>query len=320
MFAHESQFVLVLLMLTCLATVNVAPTQAADEPIVINLWDGVAPGSEKFTGKEATDERGNAEQSDLWIGRVSQPSVTVLAPPEYERNGTGVVICPGGGYGGLSWEKEGLEMGRWFNKRGITAFVLKYRHGGGVHQHPIPLNDIRRAMRIVRSQAEEWKLDPARIGVMGFSAGGHLASSVGTHADAGSKEATDPIEREGSRPDFMVLIYPVISMDEKITHAGSLENLLGEKPDPQFVELMSNDRQVTDQTPPTFIAHASDDQAVPVENALRFYRALIDHKVPAELHIFAEGGHGFGMRNKDKPVVEWPNLLANWLKSRQLAE
>jgi acetyl esterase/lipase len=320
LFAYRLPLALALVTLAYVTMNNTSQTRAADEPIVIALWEGTAPGSEEFKSKEVSDERGTPEQSDLWIGRVSQPTLTVVAPFEYERNGTGVVICPGGGYSGLAFEKEGLEMGRWFAKQGVTAFVLKYRHGGGVHQHPVPLNDVRRAMRIVRSQAEQWKLADEKIGVMGFSAGGHLASSLGTHFDAGSPNAEDEIERERCRPDFMVLVYPVISMDAKITHLGSLDNLLGEHPDPQTVELMSNDKQVTDNTPPTFITHASDDQAVPVENALRFYRALIDHKVPAELHVFAEGGHGFGMRNKDKPVVEWPNLLANWLRSRQLID
>jgi acetyl esterase/lipase len=210
-------------------------------------------------------------------------------------------------------------MGRWLADRGISTFVLKYRHGGGVHQHPVPLSDIQRAIRVVRSQSADWKIVSDRVGVMGFSAGGHLASSVGTHFDSGNQESSSAIERQSCRPDFMVLIYPVISMDARITHAGSLKNLLGEQPDPQQVELMSNDKQVSSDTPPTFIAHAADDGAVPVENALRFYRALIEHKVPAELHIFEKGGHGFGMRQQG-PVEEWPNLLANWLKSRGLAE
>lgn len=292
----------------------------SQEPPVINVWENEFPESKAFTGEEKVDDRATGEATDIWVGGVSKPTLTVIAPSEFERNGTAVVICPGGGYGGLSFEKEGTEMAKFLNQYGITCFVLKYRHGGGVHQHPVPLSDVQRALRVVRSQADQWKVEPNRIGVLGFSAGGHLASSVGTHFDAGDNKASDLVDKQSCRPDFMVLIYPVISMDAKITHAGSLKNLLGEKPDPSLVELMSNDLQVTAVTPPTFIAHASDDQAVPVENALRFYRALIEHKVPAELHVFAEGGHGFGMRRKDKPVVEWPNLLVNWLRSRKLAE
>jgi acetyl esterase/lipase len=299
-------------------TLTLSPT-VAEETTVITLWDGVAPGSEQFVGKEQIEQRGDATLSNNWISGVSQPTLTVIAPPEAERNGTGIVICPGGGYGGLAWDKEGLEIAQWLADLGVTTFVLKYRHGGGVHRHPVPLSDVQRAMRVVRSQAAAWKIVPDRVGVMGFSAGGHLASSVGTHCDLGNKGSSDPVEQQSCRPDFMVLIYPVILMDEGHTHAGSRLNLLGEKPDDALVSLMSNDLQVTEETPPTFMAHASDDGAVPVENALRFYRALVEHKVPAELHIFEKGGHGFGMRQKG-PVEEWPKLLANWLQSRELVE
>jgi acetyl esterase/lipase len=303
--------------LTLFAMTNLSHSQ---EPPVINVWENEFPESKAFAGEEKYDNRATGETTDIWVGGVSKPTLTVIAPPEFERNGTAIMICPGGAYGGLSFEKEGTEMAKFLNQYGVTCFVLKYRHGGGIHQHPVPLTDVQRAMRVVRSQASEWKVMPERIGVLGFSAGGHLASSVGTHFDAGDKAASNIVDKQSCRPDFMVLIYPVISMDAKITHTGSLKNLLGEKPDPQLVQLMSNDQHVTADTPPTFIAHASDDQAVPVENALRFYRALVEHKVPAELHVFAEGGHGFGMRRKDKPVVEWPNLLVNWLRSRELAE
>jgi acetyl esterase/lipase len=292
----------------------------SQEPPVINVWEREFPESKSFAGEEKLIDRGTGETTDIWVGGVSKPTLTVIAPPEFERNGTAMVICPGGAYGGLSFEKEGTEMAKFLNQYGITCFVLKYRHGGGPHQHPVPLADVQRAMRVVRSQADEWKVASERIGVLGFSAGGHLASSVGTHFDIGDNKANDIVDKQSCRPDFLVLIYPVISMDAKITHATSLKNLLGEKPDHALVELTSNDLHVTADTPPTFIAHASDDQAVPVENALRFYRALVEHKVPAELHVFAEGGHGFGMRRKDKPVVEWPNLLVNWLRSRELAE
>lgn len=295
------------------------PSSVAQEPIVIPLWDGVAPGSNEFQGEEKVEQRDEGGLANAWITGVSRPTLTVIAPPEEERNGTAVVICPGGGYGGLSWDKEGREVGQWLADMGVTTFVLKYRHGGGVHQHPVPLTDIQQAVRVVRSQADAWKIVPERVGVLGFSAGGHLASSVGTHFDDGNKAAGDRVRNQSCRPDFLVLIYPVISMDAAITHAGSLKNLLGDEPDPKQVELMSNDKQVTDQTPPTFIVHAADDGAVPVENALRFYRACVDHKVPAELHVFEKGGHGFGMRQKG-PVEEWPRLLANWLKSRGLAE
>ncbi len=312
--------------LTCLIfsfTMVLAVPQAmaaeTGKTTVINLWEGDAPGSENFDGEEQTEERGTPELSSLWITDVSKPTLEVITPAAERRNGTAVVICPGGGYGGLSYVKEGTEIGNWLAELGITSFVLKYRHGGGVHQHPVPLSDIQRAMRLVRSQADKWQINPDKLGAMGFSAGGHLAASVGTHFDAGNKNAADAIEQQSCRPDFLVLVYPVISMDAGMTHGGSLANLLGAKPDEKLVELMSNDLQVTAETPPAFISHCTDDEAVPVENALRFYRALVEHKVPAELHIFAEGGHGFGMRQKG-PVEIWPTLLANWLKSRELVD
>jgi acetyl esterase/lipase len=297
----------------------VVPVSIAEEPTVITLWDGMAPGSEKFTGEEKVDQRNEGGLANAWITGVSQPTLTVVAPQEDQRDGTAVIICPGGGYGGLSWDKEGREVGQWLADIGVTSFVLKYRHGGGVHQHPVPLSDVQRAVRLVRSQADQWKIVPERVGVMGFSAGGHLASSAGTHFDEGNKAAGDIVRNQSCRPDFLVLIYPVISLDAAITHGGSRKNLLGDNPTPEQVKLMSNDLQVTDKTPPTFIVHASDDGAVPVANALRFYQACVDHKVPAELHVFEKGGHGFGMRQQG-PVAEWPSLLANWLKSRGLAE
>ncbi|MDZ4656791.1 MAG: alpha/beta hydrolase [Bythopirellula sp.] len=316
MFGQQFQIMLLGVAFTMVLGMSQAAVSAG-ETIAIKLWEGVAPGSEKFTGQEVIEERGDAKLSNTWVTGVSEPTLTINVPPGQHRTGTGIVICPGGGYGGLALEKEGVEVARWLAELGITTFVLKYRHGGGVHRHPVPLSDIQRAVRLVRSQAAQWGVEPDKLGVLGFSAGGHLASSVGTHFDAGDKKATDPVEQQSCRPDFLMLIYPVISMDASITHGGSLENLLGKTPDPNLVELMSNDLQVTDQTPPTFIAHAGDDEAVPVENALRFYRALVAHKVPAELHVFAEGGHGFGMRQPG-PVEEWPTLLANWLKSRKL--
>lgn len=287
---------------------------------VIDLWNGITPGSEDITDVELSEERGEPGVPNSWVTHVKVPTLTVFPASTKEEGETAVIICPGGGYGGLAFDKEGTEVAQWFAKRGVTAFVLKYRHGGGPHQHPVPLSDVQRAVRIVRENASEFGYKTDRIGVMGFSAGGHLASSVGTHFDGGDANAKDAIDQQSCRPDFLMLIYPVISLDSDITHGGSRKNLLGDQPTAEMVELMSNDLQVTDDTPPTFLVHATDDGGVPVENSLRFYRALVDHKVPAELHVFDEGGHGFGMRRKDKPVVEWPNLLENWLQSRGLIE
>jgi acetyl esterase/lipase len=237
-----------------------------------------------------------------------------MLPPEEKRSGAGVVICAGGGYSILAFEKEALEIGSWMNDRGIAAFCLKYRCGGEPNGHPIPLEDGLRGMRLVRSRAADWGIDTDRIGIMGFSAGGHLAASISTLSDDGDKQAEDPIERFGSRPNFSLLIYPVISMQE-ITHGGSRRQLLGEDPAEELIERLSCDRQVSDQTPPAFLVHATDDEAVKVANSLRYYEALVAHAIPVELHVFAEGGHGFGMRPTGKPVDMWPQLAEAWLKS-----
>jgi acetyl esterase/lipase len=257
---------------------------------------------------------------DHWVTGVKQPTLTIVPARTEVASGTALIICPGGGYGGLSWDKEGIDVAKRYAELGITGFVLKYRHGGGPHQHPVPLSDAQRAVRIVRSRAAEWHLQPDRIGVMGFSAGGHLAASVGTHFDAGQPDAKDPIELASCRPDFLVLIYPLITMDSAITKNGSRLNLLGKNPTPALVELSSSERQVTDTTPPAFLVHATDDEVVPVANSLLFYEALVAHKVPAELHVFAVGGHGFGMRTENLPVGEWPRLLDHWLRNRKLIQ
>jgi acetyl esterase/lipase len=200
---------------------------------------------------------------------------------------------------------------------GITAFVLKYRLGPRYH-HPIELGDAQRAIRTVRARATEFNILPDRIGMMGFSAGGHLTSTAGTHFDSGKSDSSDPIERASSRPDFLILGYPVISFDPAVTHAGSLRNLLGENPDPKLVENLSNDLQVTAQTPPTFIFHTTNDAGVPVENSVRFYLALRKAKVPVEMHLFENGPHGVGMALNDPSLSAWPNLLMNWLRARGL--
>jgi acetyl esterase/lipase len=305
-----------------LASMTLSPltSLAADSWETINLWDGPAPGSEKFNQAENAEVRGQPGQVDRWVTGVSQPTLTIIPARAEVASGTALIICPGGGYGGLSWDKEGIDVARRYADLGITGFVLKYRHGGGPHQHPVPLSDAQRAVRIVRSRAAEWNLKPDQIGVMGFSAGGHLASSVGTHFDAGQPDAQNPIDRASCRPDYLVLIYPVITMDSAITNNGTKLNLLGKNPTSEMVQLMSGERQVTESTPPTFLIHATDDTTVPVANSLRFYEALVAHKVPAELHVFAVGGHGFGMRREDQPVREWPHLLDNWLRSRQLIQ
>lgn len=244
------------------------------------------------------------------------PELTTYAPAAGKRNGTAVVICPGGGYGMLAMDHEGRQIAEWMNARGVAAFVLKYRLGPRYH-HPAPLQDAQRAIRTVRARAAELGLRPDRIGIMGFSAGGHLASTAATHFDSGNPSSDDPIERASSRPDFAILGYPVVTMREW-THGGSRRNLLGENPDPKLVDLLSNELQVTARTPPTFLFHTTDDGAVPVENSVQFYLALRKAGVPAEMHLFEKGRHGVGFAPSDPVLSVWPTLLEGWLRARGL--
>ncbi|MDB4891176.1 MAG: alpha/beta hydrolase, partial [Gemmatimonadetes bacterium] len=240
--------------------------------------------------------------------------ITPYLPPAGIANGTAVVIFPGGGYQHLSMEKEGSDVANWLTSTGVTAFVVRYRLGPKYH-HPVMLGDAQRAIRTVRSRATEWGVDPARVGIIGFSAGGHLASTAGTHFDAGVATSSDVIERANSRPDFMLLLYPVITMrDDSITHRGSRNNLLGNTPDDALVRLMSNELQVTRNTPPTFIVHSTDDKTVPIENSLMFYQALRNNAVPVEMHVFEYGGHGFGLAPNDATLATWTTLAESWMR------
>lgn len=242
------------------------------------------------------------------------PTLTPYVVPAARATGSAVIVAPGGGYLHLSMEKEGSDIARWLNSLGVTAFVLKYRLGPKYH-HPIELGDAQRAIRTVRVKAAEYHVMGDRIGMMGFSAGGHLASSAGTHFDTGNASATDPIERQSSRPDFLVLCYPVITFGQ-YAHVGSKRALLGDNPDPKLVELLSNELQVTAQTPPTFLFHTTDDNGVPVENSVLFYMALRKAGVPAEMHLYQHGPHGVGLATTDEALSSWPARLADWLRVR----
>jgi len=264
------------------------------------LWPNGAPGAQ-----------GNQDED--------KPSLTPYLVPPGSGTGTAVVVCPGGGYQHLAMDHEGDQIARWLNSLGVAAFVLKYRLGPKYH-HPVELGDAQRAIRTVRSQAAEYRVEPDRIGIMGFSAGGHLASSAGTHFDAGDPAAPDAIDRAASRPDFLVLCYPVISLSEPYVHRGSLHNLLGDHPDPKLVTLLSNELQVTAQTPPTFLFHTTTDATVPVENSVLFYMALRKAGVPAEMHIYERGPHGVGLAPTDEALSSWPARLADWLRVRGLLD
>lgn len=266
-------------------------------PAPIPLWSGGAPGAQ------------GAAEEDV-------PTLTPFLAPAARAVGAAVVVCPGGGYLHLATEKEGNDVARWWNSLGVSAFVLKYRLGPKYH-HPIEIGDAQRAIRTVRARASEWGVRPDRVGIMGFSAGGHLAATAGTHFDAGNPNAEDPIDRQGSRPDFLVLGYPVISFTE-YTHQGSKRALLGDNPDPKLVENLSNELQVTAQTPPTFLFHTSNDNTVPVENSVLFYLALRKAGVPAEMHLYENGPHGVGLAPTDEALSTWPARLADWMRGRGL--
>jgi len=242
------------------------------------------------------------------------PTLTAFLPEAAAATGAAFVICPGGGYGQLA-PHEGEGYATWLAERGIAGIVLKYRLGTGGYHHPVMLQDVSRAMRLVRSKAAEWKIDPRRVGVMGSSAGGHLAATVLTHFDAGKPGDADPVERESSRPDLGVLCYAVITLGED-THGGSRKNLLGENPDPALVEDLSNERQVKADTPPCFIWHTFEDKAVKVTNALLFAGALEARQIPFELHIYEKGGHGMGLGKPATNPHRWSTDLRAWLQER----
>lgn len=241
------------------------------------------------------------------------PTLTVYRPAEGQATGAAMVICPGGGYGGLA-QHEGKDYAVWLAEHGVTGFVLRYRLGSHGYRHPRMLEDASRAVRTVRAQADKWKIDPKRVGIMGSSAGGHLASTLLTHFDAGDPNSTDEIEKQSSRPDLGILCYAVITLGEK-THQGSKKNLLGENPPDELVKLLSNELQVTTNTPPTFIWHTAEDPAVPAENSIMFAAALQKNHVPYELHIYEKGRHGIGLANGHPWTVE----CVRWLKSHNFA-
>ena len=281
---------------------------------VIPLYEGEVPNAKPCNEKdhEFIDTTWN-KNGILIVDHITKPTLTIYEAPKEKSNGTAVVICPGGGYGVLAAGHEGSEVAQQFNKAGITAFVLRYRLPKGecmTDKAFVPLMDAQQAIYFVRAQAKQYNIDPNKIGIMGFSAGGHLASSAGTHF-------TQAVRKELSgvniRPDFMLLIYPVISFNDSIGHIGSRDNLIGKNPDQKLLHLFSNEEQVNAQTPPTFLVHASDDDGVNPENSIQFYQALLKNKVPAELHLYEHGGHGFGLHNTTTTEDWFASCLA-WLK------
>jgi len=276
------------------------------QEITLKVWPNGAPDSNGITVPEE-------KYDGVRLRNVSEAEMFVYLPEKEKNTGAAVVIYPGGGYQILAMDHEGYNIAHWLAERGVAGIVLKYRLPNG--HHKVPSGDARRAIRTVRANAEQWGIDPAKIGIAGSSAGGHLASTVGTRFDAGDKNAADPIERVSSRPDFMLLLYPVISFNEEFGHMGSRRNLIGEGNDWKMVSQYSNELHVTPDTPPTFLVLADDDKSVVPRNSVEFYSALKANNVPAEMHIFQKGGHGFGLRNNNIPADNWPNLFIDWLKS-----
>jgi len=268
--------------------------QPADRPQAVPLWPDGAPG-----------KKGD-QPEDI-------PTLSVYRAPEGKSSGAAIIVCPGGGYARLA-DHEGHNVAVWLNSIGVTAVVLKYRLGPR-YNHPAMLQDALRAIASVRARANELKLDPKKIGIMGFSAGGHLASTAATHFEDGDPASTDALKRAGSRPDLLILGYPVVTMTESWVHAGSRQNLLGANPSKEMLDLLSNEKQVTPRTPPTFIFHTQDDAGVPVENSLAFAAALRRAKVPYEMHAYEHGRHGVGLADADPVLSTWPKLLENWLRA-----
>ena len=285
-------------VLAACGVVRAAPA-AAGEPKVEMLWPKGAPGAK---GDKPADK----------------PTLTIYLPEPDKTTGAAVVICPGGGYGFVAMDHEGHQIARWLNSLGAAGFIVDYRHRTKGYGHPAPLEDAQRAIRTVRARAAEWKIDPKRIGIMGFSAGGHLASTAGTHFDQGKADSEDPIERIGCRPDFLILCYAVIAFGEPYTHRGSQQNLLGKDADPALIRSLSNEKQVTPQTPPTFLFHTDEDTGVPAENSVQFYLALRRAGVPGELHVFQRGRHGIGLGLSVPGTSAWSELCAAWMRNRGL--
>ena len=297
MTTRSSAIVILCFVSTAVAFGQMQRDRSAETQTIL-LWESGAPGA-------------------LGQGDDDKPSITVYRPWGPNLSGTSVIVAPGGSYGFLAANHEGRQVANWFNAMGVTAFVLKYRLGPRYH-HPIELGDAQRAIRLVRSRAREFEVSPDRIGMMGFSAGGHLASTAATHFDSGNPGATDPVDHASSRPDFVILGYPVITFDVLYAHSGSVKNLLGDHPDPKLIEELSNELHVTPRTPPTFLFTTSEDNVVPAENSVNFYLALHKVGVPAELHVFEKGPHGVGLDLGNPTLAEWPVLLANWLRDRGL--
>ena len=281
------------------------------QDFVLPIYKGNIPNANTTIVREKIEKKNITR-----ISNVQNPNMAVFLPTKRFATGQAVIICPGGGYWVLAYDLEGVDIAKYFNSIGIAAIVLKYRlptTGNSIVPHKTPLLDAQRAMRLVRFNAETWNINPSKIGIMGFSAGGHLASTLGTHFDYGDKVAVDSVEQQSCRPDFMILCYPIISFVDSMSNKGSYEGLLGKNPEKSLIEYYSNELQVKEDTPPTFIVHADNDKGVASENSILMYKALRKKNISAELHIFSEGEHGFGLGVGNEHIYSWTNSLKLWI-------
>jgi acetyl esterase/lipase len=300
-----TKFILIAIALTAISLKSMAQNE------IIALWpEGKIPNSiaNKVEEKSITDDTGI-----LRISGVTVPTLTAFIVPKEKATGAAVMICPGGGYAILAASHEGSDLAKWFNERGISAFVLKYRLPNVkamTHQHEVPLMDAMQGMKLIRQSAKKWNIDTDKIGVMGFSAGGHLAATLSTHYNLGAQASDE------AKPNFSILLYPVISLSPELAHGGSRDNLLGPDKSEELKKYYSNELQVSAKTPLAFLVHAMDDGAVPVENSIAYYLALKKFKTPAEMHLYPKGGHGFGLRTEGKgSLLNWPAAMDGWLKA-----
>ncbi len=287
-------------------------SSAVAQDFKLKLWPDGAPNKNEAPGKEKYTTDGGITR----VENISEAELFVYLPEKEKNTGAAVVICPGGGYWIEAIEHEGTKVAEYLQSIGVAGIVLKYRLPYGNHE--IPITDGLQSIRFVRSKANEWRINPEKLGVAGFSAGGHLASTIGTHYNLTDPDTKNPLAHLSSRPDFMLLVYPVISFDEEVGHMGSRKNLIGETNNWKLAKKYSNEQHVNKNTPPSFLVLADDDKAVIPKNSIDFYLALKTNNVPAELHIFQKGGHGFGMKKKNLPVDQWPEMFAAWLKSMEI--
>jgi acetyl esterase/lipase len=300
-----------LMVLSILAGL-ILPTLAYAQQATVKVWPNGAPGAKQDAGYREETIMDNGRPR---VSKVTDPVLLVYLPAPEKATGTAVVICPGGGYGRLAIDHEGYDIAAWFTEVGIAGIILKYRLPSDAIMEDKsigPLQDAQEAIRIVRRRAAEWKLDPRKIGIMGFSAGGHLAATASTrHSDP----VYPPADSTSARPDFSILMYPVISFQQDVTHRGSRTALVGREPSQAQVDGFSNELQVNGQTPPAFLVHSTDDTAVPVANSLLYYQALVENGIPAEIHVYQKGGHGYGLARNGGTESGWPDTCRSWLKA-----